>query len=152
MTNDSVFLLREECEKIGLKVLSIRTQKWSIEFRRRWRTEFALPETDWRRVMYDWEALGTELAPALLRRPAIREFNVRRKEPRTAFVTTSLDYRDVLEVEGDLPEYAWWRVAVRNEDLYIVHSSWAWTFVLAHEERAMGIGPFFVENVKSLMV
>jgi hypothetical protein len=98
-------------------------------------------------VRDDWEVLGTEQGSALLRRSAIRAFDVWRKEARRVYVTTSLNYREVLEVEGVLPDHAWWRVAMPNEDLYIVDSEWNWSFVLTHEERDMGVGPFFVENV-----
>ena len=152
MSADGLLRLHGACEQAGLEVLEKHSRRWSVEFRRRWRAEFALPRADWRWVKFDWEVLGTELAPALLRRSAIREFNLRREEVRRSYVATSLDYREVLEVEGVLPEHAWWRAAARGEDLYIVPSDWAWTFVSTHEEQAMGIGPFFVENVRALMV
>jgi hypothetical protein len=60
-------------------------------------------------------------------------------------VTASVDYREVFEVSGVLPENAWWHAAVRSEDLYIVHAEWFWSFVLTHEEST-SIGPYFVEN------
>lgn len=73
---------------------------------------------------------------------AIRELDLRRGEAGRFFVT-SLDYCEVLEVEGALPDHAWCRAAARSEELYIVHGEWLWSFVLTHEEW-MGIGPYFV--------
>jgi hypothetical protein len=140
--------LAEACESVGLTVVNVHSPRWSTEFRRQWRSEFGMPEADWRRAKFEWELLGSELAPARPRRSAIREFNRRRDEARRSYVTRSIDYREVLEVEGLLPEHAWWRAAARSEDLYIVHGGWLWSFVLTHEEE-IGIGPFFVESVTS---
>lgn len=142
-------LLENACEKAGLRIVQAHTPKWSVGFRRQWRGAFAAPQTDWRLVKYEWELLGSDLARALEKRAAIREFERRRAEARQAYVTLSLDYREVFEVEGVLPGHAWWRAAVHAQDLYIVHGEWTWSFVLTHEEQDMGIGPFFVENVAS---
>ncbi|MBX3260480.1 MAG: hypothetical protein KF782_12370 [Labilithrix sp.] len=139
-------LIRETCELAGLQVLHVHPRKSSGGFRQRWRAEFAGSEVDWRGVRYDWERLGSELAPAFEKRQAIREYHRRRPEAETALVARWLDSEHVYEVQGELPNHAWWRKHIGASDLFIVHGRWLWSFVMTHEEEGLGVGPFFVEG------
>lgn len=136
--------LLETCERAGLEILAVHTKKWSVGFRRKWRTEFAMPEVDWQAVNVEWEILRTELAPALERRAAIRQYNEARSEATTSFIAQSLNFEEVYEVRGTVPEHAWLRREIGPTDLYIVEGEWRWSFVMTHEEAELGIGPFFV--------
>lgn len=140
-------LIREACDLAGLHVLHVHPSRSSGGFRRRWRAAFAGREVDWRGVHYDWERLGTELAPAYERSRAVREYDGRRLEADTALVAPSLGGVDeVYEVRGELPNHACWREHIGASDLYIVHGEWLWSFVMTHEEQGLGIGPFLVER------
>jgi hypothetical protein len=39
------------------------------------------------------------------------------------------------------------RTAIGGEGLFVVGEDWTWSFVITHEERSMGIGPFLVDSV-----
>ena len=141
-------LIREACDLAGLHVLQAHPSRSTGGFRQRWRAAFTGLEVDWRGVRYDWERLGTELAPACERRRALHEYDGRRLEPDTALVAPSLGGADeVYEVRGELPNHAWWRTHIGASDLYIVHGEWLWSFTMTHEEEGLGIGPFFVERL-----
>ena len=132
------------CERGGLEILAVHSKKWSVGFRRQWRAEFAIPEVDWQSVREEWDILGTELAPARERRSAIRHYDEARLEAATSFITQSLNFEEVYEVRGKLPEHAWLRREMGASDVYIVDGEWRWSFVMTHEEIGLGIGPFFV--------
>ena len=141
-------LIRETCELAGLNVVRVHPRESTINFRERWRTEFAGQEVDWRGVRFDWERLGSEFAPAFEKRQAIREYDRRRLEAETALVARSLDFEEVYEVRGELPNHAWWRGHIGASDLFVVHGEWLWSFVMTHEEGGLSIGPFFVERLE----
>ena len=137
------------CERAGLEIVAIHTKKWSVSFRGKWRSEFALPEVDWEAVGQEWEILGTELAPARHGRAAIRQFNETRSEAETSFLAESLNFAEVYEVHGTLPDHAWLRREVGPTDLYVVEGEWRWSFVMTHEEAELRIGPFCVCRLES---
>lgn len=139
--------LSATCERAGLAIVDIHPKKWSVGFRKRWRAEFALAEVDWQGVDVEWDILGTDRAPALQKRAAQRRYDEARPGVVTAFVTESLNFAEVYEVRGALPDHSWWRREIGPTDLYIVEGTWLWSFVMTHEETGMGIGPFFVARL-----
>jgi len=95
-------------------------------------------------------ARASEFAPAFERRQAIREYDGRRSEAETALLARWPELEEVYEVRGSLPDHAWWRAHIGASDLFIVHGDWLWSFVMTHEEKGMGIGPFFVERLEAV--